>query len=67
MKVKKYIGDNIQDTIFKVKVDLGSDAIILDTRKFTKGGFLGFFGQEKVEVLAGIEEKSPSEENTQKE
>ena len=67
MKVKKYIGDNIQDTIFKVKVDLGSDAIILDTRKFTKGGFLGFFGTEKVEVLAGLEEPSPGEEHTKKE
>lgn len=60
MKVKKYIGDNIQDTIFKIKVDLGSDAIILDTRKFTKGGFLGFFGEEKVEVLAGLEENDDS-------
>ena len=67
MKVKKYIGDNIQDTIFKVKVDLGSDAIILDTRKFTKGGFLGFFGKEKIEVLAGLEEPRKAEENTQKE
>lgn len=68
MKVKKYIGDNIQDTIFKVKVDLGSDAIILDTRKFTKGGFLGFFGKEKVEVLAGLEENDNSkDEETQKE
>mgnify|MGYP006289300385 CR=1 FL=1 len=67
MKVKKYIGDNIQDTIFKVKVDLGSDAIILDTRKFKKGGFLGFFGKEKVEVLAGLEERNPSEHGTKKE
>lgn len=66
MKVKKYIGDNIQDTIFKVKVDLGSDAIILDTRKFTKGGFLGFFGEEKVEVLAGLEENEGSKDKETK-
>src|SRR6056297_3138837 len=66
MKVKKYIGDNIQDTIFKVKVDLGSDAIILETRKFTKGGFLGFFGEEKVEVLAGLEENDDSKDKETK-
>ncbi len=58
MKVKKYVGDNMQDTIFKVKAEMGSDAIILNTRKFKEGGFLGFFGKEKVEVLAGVEEET---------
>jgi len=58
MKVKKYVGDTIQDTIFKVKADLGSDAIILNTRKYKKGGFLGLkiFGEKKVEVLAALED-----------
>ncbi|MFW6386621.1 MAG: flagellar biosynthesis protein FlhF [Bacillota bacterium] len=63
MKVKKYIGDNMQDTIFKVKADLGSDAIILNTRKFKAGGFFGFFGRKKVEVLAGLEDKKKSDES----
>lgn len=57
MKVKKYVGKNMQDTIFKVKAELGSDAIILNTRKFKEGGILGFFANEKVEVLAGIEDE----------
>ncbi len=57
MKIKKYVGKNMQDTIFKVKAELGSDAIILNTRKFKEGGILGFFAKEKVEVLAGVEEK----------
>ncbi len=67
MKVKKYVGDNIQDIIFRVKVDLGTDAIILDTRKFKEGGFLGFFAKEKVEVLAGLEENSGKEDKTKEE
>lgn len=46
----------MQDTIFKVKAELGSEAIILNTRKYKEGGILGFFGREKVEVLAGVEE-----------
>lgn len=58
MKIKKYVGKNMQDTIFKVKAELGSDAIILNTRKFKEGGILGFFAKEKVEVLAGVEEKT---------
>lgn len=42
MKVKKYVAETMQDAIFKVKADLGPEAIILDTNKFKKGGFLGF-------------------------
>ena len=57
MQIKKYVGDNIQDTIFKVKADLGADAIILNTRKIKQGGFLGLFAQKKVEVMATLEEK----------
>ncbi len=57
MKVKKYTGDTIQDTIFKVKADLGADAIIINTRKYKTGGFLGFFTKAKVEVIAALEDK----------
>ena len=61
MKVKKYVGDTIQDTIFKVKADLGSEAIILNTRKVKQGGFLGFFASQKVEVMAALEEENNQE------
>lgn len=57
MKVKKYVAETMQDAIFKVKADLGPDAIILDTNKFKKGGFLGFFTKTMVEIIAGVEEK----------
>ena len=63
MKVKRYEGKTIQDTIFKVKADLGSDAIIIDTRKINKGGFFGFFGKKKVEVLAALEEENEGNNN----
>ncbi len=53
----------MQDTIFKVKVDLGSDAIILNTRKFKKG-FLGLFGKTQVEVLAALEEEREEDKKT---
>jgi len=63
LKVKKYVGDTIQDTIFKVKSELGSDAIILNTRKYKKGGIFGFFGKTQIEVLAALEEEDKN--NTQ--
>ena len=61
MKVKKYVGKNMQDTIFKVKAELGSDAIILNTRKFKEGGIFGFFAKEKVEVLAGVDNQESNQ------
>ncbi len=39
----------------QVKTELGRDAVILHTRRFKKGGFLGFFAKDMVEVMAAIE------------
>lgn len=64
MKVKKYTGKTIQDTIFKVKAELGSDAIILNTRKYKTGGVMGLFAQKQVEVLAALEEKDKGNQRT---
>lgn len=46
----------MQDAVFKVKADLGADAIILHTRKVRKGGFFGLFGKKLIEVIATVEE-----------
>jgi len=40
----------------KVKRELGSEAVILQTREFSDGGFFGLFGKKKVEITAAIEE-----------
>ncbi len=55
MKVKRYIGENSQDAIQKVKSDLGRNAIILNTRKIRRKGLLGFFMKPLVEVVATID------------
>src|SRR6056297_1059887 len=57
MKVKKYRGESIQDVIFKVKADLGPEAVIIEKRKFTEGGIFGFFGRTVFEVVAALEEQ----------
>jgi flagellar biosynthesis protein FlhF len=62
MEVKRYRGENMQEAMFKVKADLGADAIILHTRKFKKGGFFGFFGRKIVEVIATVEEEKENRE-----
>lgn len=57
MRVRRFVGDNVSETMGKVKRELGSEAIILQTREFRDGGFFGFFGNRKVEITAAIEEK----------
>lgn len=57
MRVKRFVGDTVAETMGKVKRELGSDAVILQTRQFKEGGFLGLFGRPKVEVMAAIEEE----------
>jgi len=58
MRVKRFTGDSVGDTMSKIKRDLGSEAVILQTRQIKEGGFLGFFARTKVEITAAIEEKA---------
>lgn len=57
MRLKTYIVENVADAIPMIKRDLGSDALILNTKKIKTGGFLGFFQTEKLEVVAAVESK----------
>jgi len=57
MRVKRFVGENVAETMGKVKKELGSEAVILQTRQFKEGGFLGFFGKTMVEITAAIEER----------
>lgn len=55
MKIRQYTAASMQEALNKIKVDLGPDAVILHTRKFKQGGFLGLFAQERFEVLAAVD------------
>jgi flagellar biosynthesis protein FlhF len=55
MKIKKFIGETMQDTLTLVKKEMGPEAVILHSRKFRKGGFWGFFSKNFVEVTAAID------------
>ncbi|RKL62941.1 flagellar biosynthesis protein FlhF [Thermoanaerobacteraceae bacterium SP2] len=52
MKIKTYVANNMQEALYKIKSDLGKDAIILQTKHIRKGGILGFFSRSMVEVVA---------------
>ena len=56
MKIRRYIGKDAQEAMLKVKMDLGSEAVILNTRKVRQRGFLNFMSKPMIEVLAAIDE-----------
>lgn len=58
MRVKRFVGDNVAEAMGKVKRELGSDAVILQTRQLKEGGVFGFFAKMKVEITAAVEDKS---------
>lgn len=56
MKIRRYMGRDTQEAILKVKMDLGSEAVILNTRKIRQKGLFKMFSKPMVEVLAAVDE-----------
>lgn len=52
MKLKTYQAFSMSEALAAVKRDLGRDAVILHTRSFRKGGFLGMGGRQMWEITA---------------
>ncbi len=57
MKIKKYVVEDVKEALKQIKYDLGEDAVILQTRKFKKGGFLGLGSKLMYEVTAVAEDR----------
>lgn len=52
MKVRTYLAHSMDEAVQAVRRDLGSDAVILETRATRRGGFLGLFSRSVVELRA---------------
>lgn len=55
MKVKKYTASSMPEAMKQVRAELGSDAVILNSRVIQTGGFMGFFKKNSIEVIAAID------------
>lgn len=56
MKVKRYMVQDMNEAMIRIKNELGLDAVILNTRKVKKSGIFGFFRKPMLEVVAAIDE-----------
>ncbi len=55
MLVKTFEAVDMSEALRKVKAELGPDAMIISSKKERRGGILGFFSKEVVQVTAGID------------
>ncbi|MGI6778774.1 MAG: flagellar biosynthesis protein FlhF [Acetivibrionales bacterium] len=62
MRIRRYRANNIQEAMLKVKMDLGSEALILNTKKVRKKGLFKIFSKPMVEVLAAVDEYAANRE-----
>lgn len=56
MKVKRYLANDIQEAMIKIRHELGREAVILHSRKVRKPGFMSWFSKPMVEVVAAVDE-----------
>jgi flagellar biosynthesis protein FlhF len=56
MRIKKFVGATAKEAADKMRAEFGEDAVILNTRRLTKGGLLGVGGEEYFEVTAAYDE-----------
>ncbi|GIO10875.1 hypothetical protein J19TS2_04300 [Cohnella xylanilytica] len=58
MKVKRYLVNDLPEAVQMIRNELGSDAVILNTKEIRIGGFLGMFRKKRVEVIAAVDESA---------
>jgi flagellar biosynthesis protein FlhF len=55
MIIKRYIVNNMNEALTRIRYELGKDAVIISQRKIRKPGLRGFFAKKVIEVTAAVE------------
>jgi len=64
MRIKKFQAHSLKEATEQMKSDLGPEAIIISSRKLTRGGPFNFLGREMFEVTGAIDEVAPVPQST---
>ncbi len=62
MKIKRYIVKSLPQAVQQIRLELGENAVILNTKEMKTGGFLGLFQRKQLEVIAASEESDQKRE-----
>lgn len=63
MNVKKYRATTTREALEQVKMDLGDDAFVLETRQVNTGGFFGLRSRKEIEISAASAEFAKNPED----
>src|SRR5699024_5424196 len=55
MKIKKYVAPTMPEAMRKIRKDLGSDAVILNSKEVRNGGFLDMYKKRNIEMIAALD------------
>ncbi|SFD80220.1 flagellar biosynthesis protein FlhF [Lentibacillus persicus] len=55
MKVKKFVAPTMPEAMNTIRKELGPEAVILNSKEVSKGGFLGLFKKRSIEVVAALD------------
>ena len=62
MIIKKYIADNMNEALNRIRYELGRDAVIISQRKVRKHGIKGMFSKKMIEVTAAAQNAKKDDE-----
>jgi flagellar biosynthesis protein FlhF len=62
MIIKRYLVNNMNEAMTRIRYELGKDAVIISQRKIKKPGFKGFFSKKIIEVTAAVDNTIKSRE-----
>jgi len=55
MRIKRFSAPTLKEAVVQMKKELGSDAIILESRKVKKDGIFDFSKKERMEIIAALD------------
>ncbi|MFZ5814012.1 MAG: flagellar biosynthesis protein FlhF [Bacillota bacterium] len=59
MQVKRYLAPTFAEALIQAKNELGTDAVIVESKKLKVGGIFGFFGREMTELTVAVDQRPP--------
>lgn len=56
MQMKRYVAPTFAEALIHAKHELGTDAMIVESKKLRVGGFLGFFARQMTELTVAVDQ-----------
>lgn len=66
MIIKKYVVNNMNEAMTRIRYELGNEAVIISQRKIRKKGIWGMFSKKVIEVTAAVDNESKDNKNVTK-